>query len=75
MIAVGQYFRLIEQSTPRGLFYGDALGEVARLVNVEVAILGDAVGEELQWHAEHERIQQLWRVGDREHDVGKQQLA
>ncbi len=63
-------FRLTERSTLRGLFYGDALGEVAWLVHVEAAVLGDAVGEELQWYAEHERIQHLWRVGDREHDAG-----
>ena len=60
----------IELAVLRGLFYGDALGEVAWLVHIEVAVLGDAVGEELQWYAEHERLQHLWRIGDREHDAG-----
>src|SRR5919202_43176 len=52
------------------LFHRNALGEVARLVHVEAAVLGDPVGEELQRHAEDEGTQDLRCLGDGEHDAG-----
>src|ERR687893_2102469 len=56
-------------STPPLSLHRHALGEVARRVHVEAAVLGDAVGEELQRHASHERAKHLRRLGDREHDA------
>src|SRR5918992_448002 len=52
------------------LLHRHALGEVARLVHVEAAVLGDAVGEELQRHAADERAQHLRHLRDRQHDAG-----
>src|ERR687893_1192135 len=57
----------VSRSTaPSLLFHRHALGEVARLVHITAAILGDAVGEELQRHAAHERSQHLLHLRNRE---------
>src|SRR5918997_6940226 len=53
-------------STPPLSLYRHALGEVARLVHITAAVLGDAVGEQLQRHATHERAQHLLHLRDRE---------
>src|SRR5918997_1784148 len=58
-------------TAPTLLFHRHALGEVAGLVHIAAAVLGDAVGEELQRHAAHQRAKHLRRLGDREHDAAR----
>src|SRR5918997_2824215 len=58
-------------TAPSLLFHRHALGEVAGLVHVTAAILGDAVGEELQRHAADERAKDLRHPRDREHDAAR----
>src|SRR5215203_3881200 len=52
------------------LLHRHALGEVARLVHVEAARLGDAVSEQLQRHGRRQRTRQLRSLGHRQHDAG-----
>jgi hypothetical protein len=47
------------------LLHGDALGEVAWLVHITAAVLGNPVGEQLQRHAAHKRLQHLGCLRDR----------
>src|SRR5215203_2012848 len=47
----------------------NALGEVARLVDVQAPGLSDVVGEELQRHATDEGGQDLWGLRNGEHQT------
>src|SRR3712207_438261 len=58
-------------TAPALLLYRHALGEVARLVHITAAVLGDAVGEELERHAADEGAQHLRHYRDREHDAAR----
>src|SRR5437763_3569747 len=59
--------------TPNPLLDGDALGEVARLVDVAAAEPGDVVREELQRHGHHHRGQQLGSLRNVQHVVGQRE--
>src|ERR671937_601935 len=51
-------------------FDGDRLREVARLIDVGAAAIGDVVGEELQRHYRHDRRDELVTLGQRDDLVG-----
>ncbi len=52
-------------------FDGDALGEVAGLVDVAATLACDVVGQQLQGDDGQERLDDLGGVGDRQEDVGQ----
>ena len=54
-----------------GLFHGHALGQVARLVNVAAAAVGDLVGEQLGRDGVENGVEILMDLGQKKHVLGK----